>query len=153
MRGMLRDLRMGTFAILVTACMLLCVLSPAIVCWNEESSSAVGVSDAEKEEFIYVSIGDSITNGYGMDGYYKDGEDMSTIAVWHLNEDSMTLVACENVWFDAVSNKVVFETTHLSYRLVGHETASDKADYMIPSIAIGLILIVGLCVALLRFKR
>ena len=82
-----------------------------------------------------------------------DGEDMSTIAVWHLNEDSMTLVACENVWFDAVSNKVVFETTHFSYWLVGHETASDEADYMIPSIAIGLILIVGLCVVLLRLKR
>ena len=152
MNGMLRDLRMGTFAILVTACMLFSVLSPAIVCWNEESPSAVGVSDAEKE-FIYISIGDSITNGYGMDGYYKDGEDMSTIAVWHLNEDSMTLVACENVWFDAVSNKVVFETTHFSYWLVGHETASDEADYMIPSIAIGLILIVGLCVVLLRLKR
>ena len=29
----------------------------------------------DKEDFVYVSIGDSITNGYGMDGYYKAGDD------------------------------------------------------------------------------
>ena len=60
-------------AALVAACMLLCVLSPAIVNWNEEDSSAyVDNGGMEKDAFTYVSLGDSMVNGFGMFGYYPE---------------------------------------------------------------------------------
>lgn len=71
---MQRDLGMGTLALLVTACMLFSVLSPAIVCWDDDVYADAGGS---KPDFTYVSIGDSISNGYGMDGYYKEGDDIN----------------------------------------------------------------------------
>ena len=62
-----RNLRGGTLAVLVSACMLLCVLSPAIINWNEEDSSAyVDNGGIEKDAFTYVSLGDSMVNGFGM---------------------------------------------------------------------------------------
>ena len=60
-------------AALVAACMLLCVLSPAIVNWNEEDSSAyVDNGGMETDAFTYVSLGDSMVNGFGMFGYYPE---------------------------------------------------------------------------------
>ena len=50
--------------------MLLCALSPAITTWNEDFIYATEGGDEKK---IYVSIGDSTTNGYGLDGYYDNG--------------------------------------------------------------------------------
>ena len=58
---------------LVSACMLLCVLSPAIINWNEEGSFAD--SDDDVEVVNYVALGDSMVNGFGMFGYYPNAED------------------------------------------------------------------------------
>ena len=68
-----RNLRDGTLAVMVVACMLLCAFTPAIINWNEEDASASGSS--EDETFKYVSLGDSMTNAYGsIDYYYYDEE-------------------------------------------------------------------------------
>ena len=64
----IKGMRGKTMAVLVAACMLLCVLSPAIVNWNEEGSFATDGDD--KPVFTYVSLGDSTNNGYGLEGYY-----------------------------------------------------------------------------------
>jgi len=75
MMSTIKGMRGKTMAVLVAACMLLCVLSPAIVNWNEEGSFATDGDEPEK--FVYVSLGDSTTNGYGMNGYYPSDKIMS----------------------------------------------------------------------------
>ncbi|MBE6517049.1 MAG: hypothetical protein E7Z67_02545 [Thermoplasmata archaeon] len=71
MTGMQRDLRVGTFAVFVTACMLLCVLSPAIISSNDDGLSAASGDD----EFVYVALGDSMSNGFGLAEYFLDNGD------------------------------------------------------------------------------
>ena len=64
MAKMQRDLRVGALAFVLTACMLLSALSPAIIGWDGDSNATGG---DVKPDFTYVSIGDSMTNGYGME--------------------------------------------------------------------------------------
>ncbi|MBR7123798.1 MAG: hypothetical protein IKC93_02885 [Candidatus Methanomethylophilaceae archaeon] len=65
----IKGVRGKTMAVLVAACMLLCVLSPAIVNWNEEGFFA---EDGDEPNFTYVALGDSMVNGFGMADYYPD---------------------------------------------------------------------------------
>lgn len=68
MTGMQRDLRVGTFAVFVTACMLLCVLSPAIINYSEDSYAD------SSDKFVYYALGDSMVNGFGLADYFlEDG--------------------------------------------------------------------------------
>lgn len=82
MKSTQRNLRGGTLSVLVAACMLLCVLSPAIVNWNEEGFFAEG---DDSESLYYVSIGDSMANGYGHTGYFPVDENRPGIDVGNYN--------------------------------------------------------------------
>ena len=73
MKSTQRDLRGGTLAVLVSACMLLCVLSPAIINWNGEEASA---SESTDDTFTYVSLGDSMVNAFGSADYYYYDEEL-----------------------------------------------------------------------------
>lgn len=52
-------------AFLLISCMLVCAMSPVITTWNDDSSV-----DADGVALNYVSLGDSMTNGFGMADYY-----------------------------------------------------------------------------------
>ena len=54
-------------AFLLISCMLVCAMSPVITTWDDDNSSVVASSD---DKFKYVSLGDSMVNGYGMIDYY-----------------------------------------------------------------------------------
>ena len=64
--------RMGSKAlsILLVLTMLMAVCAPAI------SVAAIsGIGDPDDNKLNYVSIGDSMTNGYGFDGYNQGNKD------------------------------------------------------------------------------
>ena len=77
MSGILKN-KEGIGAVLVVACMLLCVLSPAIVNWNEEGFFA---EDGDEPNFTYVALGDSMVNGFGMADYYPDGLILTVVGI------------------------------------------------------------------------
>ena len=92
MMSTIKGMRGKTMAVLVAACMLLCVLSPAIVNWNEEGSFATDGDEPKK--FVYVSLGDSTTNGYGMEGYLPSAD---IIAQW----------GCRNPWIPSTDSSSI----------------------------------------------
>ena len=68
-------------SVVVLLCMLLSIFAPTVMATTEgayvasESTggkTASNDSGTEKKDLVYVSIGDSMTNGYGLEGY--DGE-------------------------------------------------------------------------------
>ncbi|MBO5669598.1 MAG: hypothetical protein J6R75_04455, partial [Candidatus Methanomethylophilaceae archaeon] len=81
-----------------------------------------------------------------------EGEDASTLAVWYMNEDTMTL---EKVKSEYVDGKLVITMDHFSYWVIGHEVVEDDSeDKAFPAmVAVLLVIVVGLCVALLRLKK
>ena len=58
-------------AIAVVLCMLLCTVSPIIYDWSEDHA-VDSYADETDGKYLYVSLGDSMTNGYGMRSYYPD---------------------------------------------------------------------------------
>ena len=54
-------------AALVITCMLACAMSPVITTWDGDGSDVIAADDGK---FTYVSLGDSMVNGFGMKGYY-----------------------------------------------------------------------------------
>ena len=86
-----------------------------------------------------------------------EGEDMSDVTVWYMNENEMILDKCENARFDASSNRIIFDTTHFSYWMIGHESPADPEDddgmNKILFIAIGAVVLAGACIVFLRMKR
>jgi hypothetical protein len=68
-------------SVAVLLCMLLSIFAPTVMATTEgayvasESTggkTASNNSATEKKDLVYVSIGDSMTNGYGIDGYSGD---------------------------------------------------------------------------------
>lgn len=55
-----------TFSAVIALAMTLATLTPSIIAVDDETSGG-------KETINYVSLGDSMTNGLGHDGYWKDG--------------------------------------------------------------------------------
>ncbi len=56
-------------AIAVVLCMLLCTVSPIIYDWSEDHAVDSYATDDDVTK-LYVSLGDSVANGYGMVDYY-----------------------------------------------------------------------------------
>lgn len=64
-----------TKAMLLVSCMLLCVVSPMVAIWGDEDSYA---DTGLEGPITYVSLGDSMVNGFGMTDYYEsNGQDNS----------------------------------------------------------------------------
>ena len=63
----LKKMSMKTLSVLMSVIMLFGICAPAIGAFDAHSHA-----NEEKERIVYVSIGDSVTNGFGLDGY--DGE-------------------------------------------------------------------------------
>jgi hypothetical protein len=61
-------------AVLVISCMLACAMSPVITTWDGDGSDVIAADDGK---FTYVSLGDSMDNGFGMKGYDNFGSQMS----------------------------------------------------------------------------
>ena len=80
-----------------------------------------------------------------------EGEDASTLAVWYMNEDAMTLDKVESEYVDG---KLVITMDHFSYWVIGHEVVDDEEDDAFPvAVAILLLVVAGLCISLLRLKK
>ena len=56
----------STKALALTACLLLCAMTPLVACADDDSV------DAGTGTLKYVSLGDSMVNGFGMTGYYSE---------------------------------------------------------------------------------
>ena len=86
-----------------------------------------------------------------------EGEDMSDVTVWYMNENELILDKCENARFDASSNRIIFDTTHFSYWMIGHEGSAEPEDdggvNKIVFIVIGVVAFAALCVVFFRMKR
>ena len=79
-----------------------------------------------------------------------EGEDASTLAVWYMNEGTMTLDKVESEYVDG---KLVITMDHFSYWVIGHEVIEDDSEAFPVAVAIMLVIIAALCVVLLRFKE
>jgi endo-1,4-beta-xylanase len=86
-----------------------------------------------------------------------EGEDMSDVTVWYMNENELILDKCENARFDASSNRIIFDTTHFSYWMIGHEGSAEPEDdggvNKIVFIVIGVVAFAALGVVFFRMKR
>ena len=77
---------------------------------------------------------------------------MDNISVFWIDIDNGTTVEYPAV-YDVEAGEITFTTNHFSYWFVGERTSeSDMSDVM-PYIAAFLVILAGLCVALLRMKR
>ena len=57
-------------SVAVLLCLLLSIFAPTVMAaTNGTQTSGAKESVADKDTINYVSIGDSMTNGYGLDGY------------------------------------------------------------------------------------
>ena len=80
-----------------------------------------------------------------------EGEDASTLAVWYMNENTMTLDKVESEYVDG---KLVITMDHFSYWVIGHEVVDDEEDDAFPvAVAILLLVVAGLCISMLRLKK
>lgn len=62
----------STKALVLVSCMLLCAVSPMMATWCDDGSDSYAVAD---DTFTYVSLGDSMVNGFGMTGYYNSNNE------------------------------------------------------------------------------
>ena len=80
-----------------------------------------------------------------------DGEDASTLAVWYFDDAALTL---EEVDCSYENGVLTITMDHFSYWLIGHkDPVSDGPEGLPIAIAVLMVILVGLCVALLRMKR
>ena len=80
-----------------------------------------------------------------------EGEDASTLAVWYMNENTMTLDKVESEYVDG---KLVITMDHFSYWVIGHEVVDDEEDDAFPvAVAVLLLVVAGLCISMLRLKK
>ena len=62
-----KETRRSAKALALTACLLLCAMAPMVAYADDDSSV-----DASAGSLKYVSLGDSMVNGFGMTGYYSE---------------------------------------------------------------------------------
>ena len=78
MKNKINGIGRSSVAVAILLCMLLSIFAPTIIAAesaipaNAENET---VEPGSKGELNYVSIGDSMANGYGFEGYYQDKDD------------------------------------------------------------------------------
>ena len=102
----------SSVAVAVLLCMLLSIFAPTVLAVGNadlDAQSANVQNNSEKKPLVYVSIGDSMTNGYGLPGY--DGE--SGIVNYGINTYANQFAA----WLagytgEIADDQVIFEGTN-----------------------------------------
>ena len=85
--------------------------------------------------------------------YVPDADEkMDNISVFWIDEANGNIVEYPAT-YDPETGEVTFDTNHFSYWFVGERTSESDMSDVIPYIAAFLVIIAGLCVALLRMKR
>ena len=80
-----------------------------------------------------------------------EGEDASTLAVWYLDDENLTMEKVESSYVDGVLSVTM---DHFSYWVIGHDIIDDEDDDGFPvAVVVVLAVVAILCLALLRFKR
>ena len=83
-------------ALMLSLLMVFSVCSTALIVYAE-TGSGTGSSKPQSETIKYVSIGDSMTNGYGFTGYNQDMHTINRDEV-HLTEDVYNFFDGTNVY-------------------------------------------------------
>ena len=134
-------------------------VSMKVVEHNDIPGNLIAFTEGKKVISLELFLDGTKTSDFGdnevtvsVDYALAEGEDASTLAVWYMNEDTMTL---EKVKSEYVDGKLVITMDHFSYWVIGHEAVDDDSeDKAFPAmVAVLLVIVVGLCVALLRLKK
>ena len=100
-----RNLRSSVVSVLVLLCMLFSIMAPTVMAVDSAIDDNTGAA-GEKETIKYVSIGDSMTNGYGLDGYDGNSGAVNYAKETYTNQFAAWLAGYEG---KIVDDQVIFD--------------------------------------------